>query len=102
MESFTLLRKDLEFSGIILHYLQPQNSYLINLKRLTLIILASLYEISLIKLLDKANTFDEYTNIFYEVIAVMIYIIFYINIVWKTSNLLQLVDSLENCINNSK
>lgn len=87
--------------GIILQQSQ-QNLHRFNLKNLALIILASFYEISQIKLLDDASNLEEYTDIIHGVLAVMIYIIFYINIVWNTRELFELVDRLEKNINNSK
>lgn len=101
MESFALFRKHLAMNGIILSQQSPRHLHSFNLKNSTIIILASLLGISVAKLSDAANTFEEYTDIIYRVASVMIFIIFYVNFVWNTPELVRFVDRLENSINKS-
>lgn len=93
MECFTLFRKHLAMSGINLKQ-SPKNSIVL--------VSVSLYLIAIVKLLDEAKTFDEYTNIIYRLFFVYLLFLFYLIVTWKTPQLYRFVNSLEYRINKSK
>lgn len=99
MESFALFRKHLAMSGIILQQ-APHSLHSFNLKNSTVIVLASLLGISVAKQLDEANTFEEYIDVVYRVASVVMFILFYVNNVWKTPEMIRFVDRIEDSINN--
>lgn len=98
MESLIFFRKHLAMNGIILQ----QSSKKFHLKNLTVIILCFLYGISLAKLLDEVNNFDEYVDIVNRMITTYLFNLYYMHIVWKTPQLYGFIDNLENCIRKSK
>lgn len=101
MESFTLFRSHLAMGGIIKQQ-SPLNSHPFNFKNSIVIICGSLGGISLIKLMDEAQTFEEYANIVYEAVFAIGFTASYIKIVWDTPELYRIVDNLENTITKSK
>lgn len=101
MDIFPVFREHLAMCGIIVEKL-PLNSHSINLYSAKVIVLACFYGISIVKLVDEANTFEEYTDILNRMILVNLFTISYIDIVCKTSELIKLVDNLENSIKRSE
>lgn len=101
MESLTLLRKHLAMSGINIHH-SPENPCRFNLKNSTVIILVHCYMASFVKLIEEIKTFEEYLDAVYKLTFGIIFAISYIIIVWKTSDLLRFIDSLEDTIAKSK
>lgn len=98
MESFALFRKHLEFSDII----EQKSPHPFNSRNLIVLAPGGLYLFTVAKLLDEANNFVEYAAIVYRVNFVQTMCIFYINVVWKTSQLFGPVDKLEETIKNRK
>lgn len=100
MDSFTFFRKHLAMSGII-EQRSPFNSRPFNLKNLAVITFASIYGISLAKLLNEAKTFDEYMDLVYKLSFVVIFTISYITIIWKSLELFGFVYRLEETMKES-
>lgn len=99
MESFTIFRKYLAMIGIVPEQ-SPKN---LLLKNSTIIILGILYGVSLGKLLNEANTFEEYADFFNRMIVTYLFCVSYtIMVVWKSTELFRLVNNLESSITKSK
>lgn len=101
IESFKLLRKHLAMSGIMLRR-SSKNLHRFNLKNWAIIILTGLGAITIERPSNEEKIFEEYTDITYRVIYIIVLIIIYIIIVWKTQELNGFVNSLEKRINKSK
>lgn len=101
MDVFSILRKHLAMCGIVVRK-APLNAHSFTLYNSAIIVLANLYGISIVKLVDEASTFDEYTDILNRTILVELFTISYIDIVCKTPELLRFVDCLEDSIRTSK
>lgn len=101
MESFALFRSYFAMIGIDL---QPSsaNSPRLNFRSLSVIVWSSLGGISINKLSNQANTFEEYTELVYRVMFAYFYTTCYVYIVWKTNELSELVFSLEDQIHTSE
>lgn len=99
MEIFATLREHLAMCHLAK---SPLNSHSFNLYNSAVIVLANLYGISIVALVDEATTFDEYTDILNRTALVEFFMISYINIVSKTPELLRFVDCLEDYIRKSK
>lgn len=107
MESFALFRKHLAMSGIyeqqsLNNNLRRFNLSGFNLYNSAIIIFGNFYVISLTKLLDEVNTFEDYMSIIYIVLSSLVLIISYIIIVLKTPALFRLIKSFEKIITKSR
>lgn len=80
----------------------PPQKYPFNRKNSIILIIISIDVIFSIKYLDEAETFEEYTNVLYGIILMFNFIVIFLKIVWKSSELLNFIDNLENTINNSE
>lgn len=101
MESFAICRKYLAICGII----EPPPSLILHLFNWkTSILLASVivHLISQAKLLDEANSFEEYTDTIHMVFLECVVIALFTYIVWNAPVLFGLVNSLEINANMSK
>lgn len=101
MEIFTIFREHLAMCGIIVETL-PRNSHPFHLFNGAVIGLANIYGISIGKLVDEAQTFEEYTDILNRTIIVDLFMISYIDIVWKTPILIRFIGNIEESIQKSK
>lgn len=96
MEIFTLFRRHLALCGI-----SPEK-YPFNGKNLIVLIIGGLNIIFLIKFVNEAKTFEEYTDILYEIIVMCSLAMIFFKIVWKSMDLLKFLENIENTINNSE
>lgn len=101
MESFTLFRKHLAMNGIVLQK-SSQKLHSFNVKNSIVLIVNTVVATFLYMQLNEINTFEDYTDTVYKVIFMCTIILLYFNIIWKTSKLFRLIDSLEICVKNSK
>lgn len=100
MDSFTVLRKHLEFIGIVAP--QPHQKMLINVKNSTVIILAGSNAILYSLLLNKTSTFQEYTDLIYNTVSACNFTIIFVSIVWKIPDLFAFIDKLDDIVKDSK
>lgn len=100
MESFTLLRKHLEITGIVSQ--MPDQELPFNTKNVIVIILAGSNAILYTKLLNKTSTFQEYTDLIYNTVSACNFTIIFLSIVWKTSDLFTFINKLENIVEESE
>lgn len=100
MEMFALVRKHLAMSGISRE--NPSQMYPFNRINSIVLIIISLDVMFLVNFLNEAKTFQEYTNILYEIIVMCNFMIIFLKIVWKSSELLKFIDDLENTIEESE
>lgn len=101
MESFAFIQKQLATNGIMTSK-KTTKFYPFNVRNLTVFILNCFNSTLIAASLNKANTFDECTDILYRSVSVGACNIIYAIIVWKTSKLTEFVDRLTNTVNESE
>lgn len=101
MPSFELLRWHFAMCGVEISQRSPKN-HPFNARNLTVIVLLCMNVSSIVVLLNEANTFDEITDILFRSVSYATCGIIYSIIVWKTSNLLDFIDSLTDAVNASE
>lgn len=103
MEFFALLRKHIVMCGIeISKDSKPPHKYPFNVKNSTIFILISLYTTLCAIALNEINNFDEFTNLLFMTSSFIICGIDYVIIIWKTCELFEFIDSLEDIVSKSE
>ena len=74
----------------------------INVKNASVSILNCVSATSITILINEANTFDEYTDILFRSVSMATCGILYEIFVWKTTNLVEFINSFEDIIKASK
>lgn len=101
MESFELLRNHLAMCGIAISQ-NTTKTHPFNVKNSTVFIVLCVTVSLIVISLNEANTFDECTDIVFRSVSIGTCGIFYGIIVWKTSKLFELVNSLAETVKPSK
>lgn len=101
MAVFALLRKHLAMSGIKISQQSPKTRPL-NVKNSTICILICVTVTLMTISLNEANTFDESTDILFQSVSIGTCGIFYVIIVWKTSELFEIINGLADIVNTSE
>lgn len=73
-----------------------------NVKNFLIIIFNILYGFTTIKLLNDADTFDEYADYVYQLLCIVGFVMFYAYMVWNASELFGLTKTTEDMIIKSK
>lgn len=100
MESFTLLRKHLAITGIISQ--TQHQKWPFNGKNSIVVILAGTNAILYAKILNKTSTFQEYTDLIYNIVSACNFTIIFLSIVGKTSDLFEFINKLDDTVKDSK
>lgn len=102
MEIFELFRMHLAMCGISTRKStrKSRQKYPFNRKNSIVLITIGLNAIFLVNFVDEANTFEEYTDILYEIIVMCSLTIIFFKIVWKSADLMTFIENIENTINN--
>lgn len=100
MEIFKLFRMHLAMCGISTR--KSWQKYPFNRKNSIVLITICLNAIFLVNFVNEANTFEEYTDILYEIIVMCSLAIIFFKTVWKSADLLAFIENIENTINNSE
>lgn len=101
MNIFELLRKHFAMCGIAISQ-QSRKYYPFNVENTTVLIINCIFVSLTTILLTEVNTFVECTNILYKGTSIGVCGILYVCMVWKTSNLLEFINSLADTVEESE